>query len=140
MEKIGFWGDERRNICNLLLSSTHSRSLPKGLQLHAHIIKSGLQTIPLISHHLINFYSKTQLPLFSRQIFLEAPHKSATTWSSVISSLAQNELPSLAIQFFQFEDFESKQIIAEPENQTISLHLWAVKQKLFTWSSVTVTK
>ncbi|OMO71590.1 Multi antimicrobial extrusion protein [Corchorus olitorius] len=90
-----------RNICNLLLSLTHSRSLPKGLQLHAHIIKSGLQTIPLISHHLINFYSKTQLPLFSRQIFLEAPHKSATTWSSVISSLAQNELPSLAIQFFR---------------------------------------
>ncbi|TYI67717.1 hypothetical protein E1A91_D08G038000v1 [Gossypium mustelinum] len=90
-----------RNICNLLLSLTHTRSLPKGLQLHAHIIKSGIQTIPLISHHLINFYSKTQLPLFSRQVFFEAPHKSPTTWSSVISSFAQNEFPSLAIQFFR---------------------------------------
>ncbi|EOY09326.1 Mitochondrial RNAediting factor 1 [Theobroma cacao] len=90
-----------RNICNVLLSLTHSRSLPKGLQLHAHIIKAGLQTIPLISHHLLNFYSKTQLPLFSRQIFFETPIRSSTTWSSVISSFAQNELPSLAIEFFR---------------------------------------
>ncbi|XP_021282279.1 putative pentatricopeptide repeat-containing protein At5g52630 [Herrania umbratica] len=90
-----------RNICNVLLSLTHSRSLPKGVQLHAHIIKAGLQTIPLISHHLLNFYSKTQLPLFSRQVFFETPIKSSATWSSVISSFAQNELPSLAIEFFR---------------------------------------
>ncbi|KAK8339453.1 hypothetical protein V6Z12_A08G036000 [Gossypium hirsutum] len=76
-----------RNICNLLLSLTHTRSLPKGLQLHAHIIKSGIQTIPLISHHLINFYSKTNS--------LSSPV------NSVISSFAQNEFPSLAIQFFR---------------------------------------
>ncbi|KAG6640894.1 putative pentatricopeptide repeat-containing protein At5g52630 [Carya illinoinensis] len=90
-----------KHVCNLLLSLTHSRSLPKGLQIHALIIKSGLQTIPLISHHLINFYSKSQLPLLSSQIFDEAPRKSSTTWSSVISSFAQNELPSLALEFFR---------------------------------------
>ncbi|KAK6945317.1 Pentatricopeptide repeat [Dillenia turbinata] len=89
------------NICKILLSLTHSRSLSKGLQLHAHILKLGLQTIPLISHHLINFYSKSQLPHFSRQIFEETPTKTATTWSSIISSFAQNELPLLAIQFFK---------------------------------------
>ncbi|KAF3442570.1 hypothetical protein FNV43_RR16486 [Rhamnella rubrinervis] len=90
-----------RNICDLLLSLTHSRSLPKGLQLHAHIVKSGLQTIPLLSHHLINFYSKSQLPLCSSQIFHETTQKTSTTWSSVISSLAQNELPLLALEFFR---------------------------------------
>ncbi|PQP99084.1 putative pentatricopeptide repeat-containing protein [Prunus yedoensis var. nudiflora] len=90
-----------RHICNLLLSLTQSRALPKGLQLHAHVLKSGFQTIPLISHHLINFYSKNQLPLHSRQIFEEAPEKSSTTWSSVISSFAQNELPVLAIEYFR---------------------------------------
>ncbi|KAJ0043099.1 hypothetical protein Pint_17930 [Pistacia integerrima] len=95
------FGQTFRDICTLLLSLTRSRSLPKGLQLHAHIIKSGFQIIPLVSHHLINFYSKAQLPLFSRQIFHEAPIKSATTWSSVISSFAQNELPCLAIQYFR---------------------------------------
>ncbi|TXG70453.1 hypothetical protein EZV62_005388 [Acer yangbiense] len=90
-----------RQTCNLLLSQTQSRSLPKGLQLHAHIIKSGLQTLPLVSHHLINLYSKCQLPLLSRQIFHETPRKLATTWSSIISSFAQNELPCLAIEYFR---------------------------------------
>ncbi|XP_057982152.1 putative pentatricopeptide repeat-containing protein At5g52630 [Malania oleifera] len=90
-----------RTICAILLSLTRSRSLSKGLQLHAHIIKSGLQPIPLISHHLINFYSKSQRPLHSRQVFHEAPHKSSTTWSSIISSFAQNELPLLALEFFR---------------------------------------
>ncbi|XP_022154249.1 putative pentatricopeptide repeat-containing protein At5g52630, partial [Momordica charantia] len=90
-----------RQICNLLLSFTHSRSLVKGLQLHAHIVKFGLQTIPLVSHHLINLYSKTQLPHFSLQVFDETPTKSPTTWSSVISAFAQNEAPSPALEFFR---------------------------------------
>ncbi|KAJ9695770.1 hypothetical protein PVL29_010977 [Vitis rotundifolia] len=90
-----------RNICNLLLSITHSRSLFKGLQLHGHIVKSGFLTIHLVCHHLINFYSKSQLPHYSHQVFEETPVKSSTTWSSVISAFAQNELPSLAIDFFR---------------------------------------
>ncbi|EXB53136.1 hypothetical protein L484_006956 [Morus notabilis] len=90
-----------KQICDLLLSQTRSRSLPKGLQLHAQIIKSGIQSIPLVSHHLINFYSKTQFPLHSLQVFDETPHKSSTTWSSVISSLAQNELPFIALELFR---------------------------------------
>ncbi|KAL3569168.1 hypothetical protein D5086_029058 [Populus alba] len=88
------------HICDLLLSQTRSRSLLKGQQIHAHIIKSGLQVIPLVCHYLINFYSKTQLPLLSRQVFEESERKSSTTWSSVISSFAQNEEPVLAIQYF----------------------------------------
>ncbi|KAM7530098.1 hypothetical protein LguiB_033508 [Lonicera macranthoides] len=90
-----------RNICNLILSLTHSRSLSKGLQLHAHILKSGIQIIPLVSHNLINFYSKTQLPLHASQVFDESPFKSSTTWSSVISSFAQNDLPSMALDYFR---------------------------------------
>ncbi|GAB2266994.1 Putative pentatricopeptide repeat-containing protein At5g52630 [Dionaea muscipula] len=90
-----------RHICSVLVSLTRSRSLSKGLQLHSLIIKSSLQSISLVAHHLINFYSKCQLPLLSRQIFDEFPFKSATTWSSVISSFAQNELPVLALEFFR---------------------------------------
>ncbi|XP_058207698.1 putative pentatricopeptide repeat-containing protein At5g52630 [Rhododendron vialii] len=90
-----------RNISNLLLSLTRSRTLPKGLQVHAHIIKTGFQAIPLISHYLINFYSKTQLPLDSQRVFEETQVKSSTSWSSVISCFAQNELPCFAIEFFR---------------------------------------
>ncbi|KAI3507575.1 hypothetical protein L1887_22563 [Cichorium endivia] len=89
-----------RNVCDLLLSVTRSRTLPKGLQLHGHIIKSSFQIIPLVSHYLINFYSKTQLPIESERVFEETNIKSSTTWSSIISSFAQNELPVLALQYF----------------------------------------
>ncbi|XP_073525828.1 uncharacterized protein [Phyllobates terribilis] len=90
-----------RQICNLLLSFTRSRSLPQGLQIHTHIIKSGLDTIPLLVHHLLNFYSKCQQPLSSRLVFEESPVKSATTWSSIISAFTQNELPDLGFAYFR---------------------------------------
>ncbi|CAN1173029.1 Putative pentatricopeptide repeat-containing protein At5g52630 [Linum perenne] len=93
--------EKYRYICSLLLSQTRSRSLRNGVQLHAKIVKSGLGTIPLVSHYLINFYSKNQLPMSSASVFDETQMRSATTWSSVISSLAQNELPSLAIEYFR---------------------------------------
>ncbi|WCJ33913.1 Pentatricopeptide repeat (PPR) superfamily protein [Euphorbia peplus] len=93
--------EKYRHICDLLLSQTRSRSLPSGLRLHAHIIKSGFNGIPLVFHNLINFYSKNQLPLLSLRVFEESEPRSATTWSSVIASLAQNELPGLAIDYFR---------------------------------------
>uniref|UniRef100_A0A7N0SYE5 DYW domain-containing protein n=1 Tax=Kalanchoe fedtschenkoi TaxID=63787 RepID=A0A7N0SYE5_KALFE len=90
-----------RAVCDHFLVLTRSRSLRKGLQLHALVIKSSFQTIPLIYHHLINFYSKLQLPLSSLAVFDEAPAKSSTTWSSIISAFAQNELPLMALEHFR---------------------------------------
>ncbi|XP_077227307.1 putative pentatricopeptide repeat-containing protein At5g52630 [Tasmannia lanceolata] len=90
-----------RNLCLLLQSLSSSRSLPKGQQLHAHVIKSGVQKVTLLSNHLINFYSKCQRPNDARQVFDEIPHKFSTSWSSVISSFAQNELPNLSLEFFR---------------------------------------
>ncbi|PIA61735.1 hypothetical protein AQUCO_00200017v1 [Aquilegia coerulea] len=90
-----------RNICNSILTSTHLKSLSNGQQLHAHVIKLGLQVIPLVSNYLINFYSKCQRPYDSSQIFHEIPFKSITSWSSVISTFAQNELPCVSLQFFR---------------------------------------
>ncbi|KAL3632453.1 hypothetical protein CASFOL_025437 [Castilleja foliolosa] len=90
-----------RVVCNHLVEFTRRRNLPIGRSLHAHVIKSGLQTIPLICHHLINFYSKLQHPYCSEQIFHETPIKSSTTWSSIISCFAQNELPFRGLEHFK---------------------------------------
>ncbi|KAI3958968.1 hypothetical protein MKX01_023644, partial [Papaver californicum] len=70
-------------------------------QLHAQIIKSGSEVIPLLSNQLINFYSKCQLPHDSRNIFDDSPRKSPTSWSSIISTFAQNELPQFSLEFFR---------------------------------------
>ncbi|XXG48585.1 hypothetical protein AAC387_Pa02g2989 [Persea americana] len=91
-----------RNLCLLLQTLTSSRSLSKGQQLHAHVIKSGVQYIALLSNHLINFYSKCSLPFLSLQVFDEIPHRPcATSWSSLISSFAQNNLPLLSLDAFR---------------------------------------
>ncbi|GAB2249395.1 hypothetical protein Droror1_Dr00012754 [Drosera rotundifolia] len=90
-----------RNLCTLLVTLTRNRCLSPGLQLHAHIIKTSLNLLPLVSHHLINFYSKSHLPLLSRRIFDDTRFKSNTTWSSMISAFAQNEMPIMALDGFR---------------------------------------
>ncbi|KAL6530432.1 putative pentatricopeptide repeat-containing protein [Orobanche minor] len=90
-----------RTVCNHLSEFTRGKSLVKGRSLHAHVIKSGLQTIPLICHHFINFYSKLHLPYCSEQVFHETQLKSSTTWSSIISCFAQNELPFRGLEYFK---------------------------------------
>ncbi|KAG9155893.1 hypothetical protein Leryth_004145 [Lithospermum erythrorhizon] len=91
-----------RNICNELLSLTRLRTnVRKGTFLHAQIIKLGIQIIPFVSHHLINFYSKLQLPFDAQKAFHETVYKSSTTWSSIISCLSQNDVPFHALQYFQ---------------------------------------
>lgn len=90
-----------RVICSNLVESTRGKDLLKGQSFHAHLIKSGLQIIPLVCHHLINFYSKLQLPYCSERIFHETQFKSSTTWSSIISCFAQNELPLHGFEYFK---------------------------------------
>ncbi|XP_047959108.1 putative pentatricopeptide repeat-containing protein At5g52630 [Salvia hispanica] len=90
-----------RIICNHFLGFTRGRNLLKGQSLHAYVVKSGVHLIPLVCHHLINFYSKLQLPYCSERIFHETQFKSSTTWSSIISCFAQNELPFHGFEYFK---------------------------------------
>ncbi|MQM14598.1 hypothetical protein Taro_047532 [Colocasia esculenta] len=89
-----------RALCDLLAGLTSARSLPGGQQLHAHALKSGAVAVPILAHHLITFYSKCQLPRLSHRLFDECPRRATATWSCLISSFAQNELPHLALSAF----------------------------------------
>ncbi|KAL8494034.1 hypothetical protein ACS0TY_025003 [Phlomoides rotata] len=95
------FGSDYRLICNHLVEFTRGKNLLKGQSLHAHVIKSALLAVPLVCHHLINLYSKLQLPYCSEQIFHETQFKSSTTWSSIISCFAQNELPLRGLEYFK---------------------------------------
>ncbi|XP_051138928.1 putative pentatricopeptide repeat-containing protein At5g52630 [Andrographis paniculata] len=90
-----------RIVCNHLLDFTRSKSLLRGQSLHAYILKSGLHLVPLICHHLITFYSKLELPYCAEHVFHETEFKSSTTWSAIISSFTQNELPLRALEYFK---------------------------------------
>uniref|UniRef100_A0A1D1Z8E2 Putative pentatricopeptide repeat-containing protein At5g52630 n=1 Tax=Anthurium amnicola TaxID=1678845 RepID=A0A1D1Z8E2_9ARAE len=94
-----------RALCDLLAALTSARSLPSGQQLHAHVVKSGVVPLPILSNHLISFYSKCQLPHLAHRVFLDcrgvaASGPTTATWSCLISSFAQNELPHLALRAF----------------------------------------
>ncbi|KZV39599.1 pentatricopeptide repeat-containing protein [Dorcoceras hygrometricum] len=90
-----------RTVCNHLLELTRRKFLLSGQAIHAHVIKSGIQIVPLLCHHLINFYARLQLPHCSEMLFNDAVFKSSTTWSSIISSFLQNELPLNALEYFR---------------------------------------
>ncbi|KAI4325784.1 hypothetical protein MLD38_031151 [Melastoma candidum] len=90
-----------RNICKLLRSATLARSLLRGSILHAGAITAGVHLVPLVSHHLIALYSKIQLPLVALQVFDRIPNRTITSWSSIISAFAQNELPVVSIVYFR---------------------------------------
>ncbi|KAG0456789.1 hypothetical protein HPP92_024577 [Vanilla planifolia] len=95
-------------LCSLLLSLSAARDLPRGQQLHALLLKSGhapsaspWSPLFLLSTHLITFYSRCSLPLLSRRAFLDLPSPSPASWSALISSLSQNQLPDLALKSFR---------------------------------------
>ncbi|KAJ0982335.1 hypothetical protein J5N97_010590 [Dioscorea zingiberensis] len=91
-----------RFLSDLLLSLSVARAFAKGSQLHGHLLKSGFcPSIVLLSNHLITFYARCHLPHLSRLAFLDSPSRSPASWASLISALAQNELPADALLAFR---------------------------------------
>ncbi|CAA7387944.1 unnamed protein product [Spirodela intermedia] len=109
MAALQLTGGGTRRMCELIAAQTTTRSARRGQQLHAHVVKSGAALVPILANHLINFYSKCQLPEFAHLVFQECSRQrrrnqppgaaaiATTTWSSLISSFAQNELPHLSL-------------------------------------------
>nr|CAD1817735.1 unnamed protein product [Ananas comosus var. bracteatus] len=94
-----------RALGGVLLSLSAARALPQGQQLHAHLLKSGRvpssspsSPLSLLSNHLITFYARCSLPLHSLCAFRDLPAAPApASWCALLSSLAQNALPLLAL-------------------------------------------
>ncbi|KAK1387809.1 Pentatricopeptide repeat-containing protein [Heracleum sosnowskyi] len=71
--------------------STHSHKLAKST--HAQIIKTLISPFPpFLSNHLINMYSKLDLPNSAQLVLQLTPdyHRSVVTWTSLISGFVQN--------------------------------------------------
>ncbi|OAY71555.1 putative pentatricopeptide repeat-containing protein [Ananas comosus] len=100
-----------RALGGVLLSLSAARALPQGQQLHAHLLKSGRvpssspsSPLSLLSNHLITFYARCSLPLHSLRAFRDLPAAApapAASWCALLSSLAQNALPLLALSVFR---------------------------------------
>jgi pentatricopeptide repeat protein len=95
-----------RALADLLVALSAARALPKGQQLHGHLLKAGhlpatASSHTLLGNHLLTFYSRCALPGLSHRAFLDLPTPPPpAAWSSLISSFAQNGLPVDAFEAF----------------------------------------
>ncbi|KAA8527616.1 hypothetical protein F0562_034989 [Nyssa sinensis] len=79
--------------------STHSSIL--GRSAHAQIIKTLEAPIPsFLSNHLVNMYSKLDLPNSAQLVLLLNPNRSVVTWTSLIAGSVQNGYFTAALVHF----------------------------------------
>lgn len=96
-----------RELAELLVALSAARALPKGQQLHGHLLKAGhvpatASSHALLAHHLLTFYARCALPDLSLRAFLDLPAPPLpAAWSSLISSFAQNGLAAAAFDTFR---------------------------------------
>ncbi|XP_050229610.1 pentatricopeptide repeat-containing protein At4g31070, mitochondrial [Mercurialis annua] len=61
-----------------------------GIQLHGIILKSGLESDPVISNSLISFYAKSSHTEFALEVFDTMPVRDTISWNSIINCCLQN--------------------------------------------------
>ncbi|CAI0452488.1 unnamed protein product [Linum tenue] len=90
-------------LASLLESAVSTRHAFLGRATHAQIIKTLLASqhpIPFLDNHLVNFYSKIDLPGPAELVLRRASSRSVVTWTSLISGCVQNGHFSVALQHF----------------------------------------
>ncbi|XP_028062515.1 pentatricopeptide repeat-containing protein At5g04780, mitochondrial-like isoform X1 [Camellia sinensis] len=102
----------------LLSLCCQTKSLSPGLQIHAHLTKTGLYEDTKLQNHLINLYSKCRAFGYARKLIDESPQLDLISWSALISGYAQNGLADEALLAFH------------------EMHLLGVKSNEFTFPSV----
>ncbi|XP_004303188.1 PREDICTED: pentatricopeptide repeat-containing protein At4g14850 [Fragaria vesca subsp. vesca] len=79
------------SLAALLQSAIATRSSLTGRAAHAHIIRTLQPPHPsFLSNHLINMYSKLDLPNSAQLLLHLTPSRSVVTWTALIAGLVQN--------------------------------------------------
>ncbi|KAK3207102.1 hypothetical protein Dsin_021148 [Dipteronia sinensis] len=102
----------------LLSQCTISKSLTRGMEIHARLIRFGLLKDPDFRNHLVNLYSKCRFFVYARKLVDESPEPDLVSWSALISGYAQHGFGREAISAFE------------------EMHLLGVKCNEFTFPSV----
>ncbi|KDP40185.1 hypothetical protein JCGZ_02183 [Jatropha curcas] len=90
------------SIASLLESAVSTRSSLLGRAVHAQAMKSLQSPLPpFLANHLINMYSKLDLPNPAHLVLQLTPTRSVVTWTALISGSVQNgHFSSALLHFF----------------------------------------
>ncbi|XP_050383663.1 pentatricopeptide repeat-containing protein At1g03540 [Argentina anserina] len=110
---------------SLLQTSTKAVSLIHGLQLHSHVIKSGLETDRFVGNSLLSLYFKL-IPNMSqtRKVFDALYFKDVISWTSMITGYVRAGNPADAVGLF----WEMVSLGIEPNHFTVSAVVKACSQ------------
>ncbi|XP_058076933.1 pentatricopeptide repeat-containing protein At1g74600, chloroplastic-like [Magnolia sinica] len=93
---------DQMTLSAVLTACSVCQSLRKGKEIHGYALRVGFGTETLVGSALVNMYSKCKALVSARRIFDAMPQKDQISWSSLVSSYAQNRHSEEALlQFHQ---------------------------------------
>eukprot|EP01018_Ginkgo_biloba_P000564 Gb_28902 [translate_table: standard] len=105
-----------------VVSSCASLALPKqSKEIHADIIKSGVESDVFVGAALVDAYAKSHSIEITRQLFDNLPTRNVVSWNAMISAYAQIELEEEAFKHF----CQMKRSGMQPDHFTFSTLLSA---------------
>ncbi|XP_059629124.1 putative pentatricopeptide repeat-containing protein At3g49142 [Cornus florida] len=74
----------------VLKACSESNNLPVGLQIHAAVVKVGLDSNMFIGNGLVAMYGKCGCLMEARRVLDEIPHRDVVSWNSMVAGYAKN--------------------------------------------------
>ncbi|KAJ8644719.1 hypothetical protein MRB53_006467 [Persea americana] len=84
----------------ILKASAKHKTPSKGKQIHAHIIKSGLEQCSILPNNLIHMYGKCGLLQNALSLFDKMPHRDVVSWASILATLTHADQSHHALAIF----------------------------------------
>eukprot|EP01018_Ginkgo_biloba_P028587 Gb_09704 [translate_table: standard] len=76
-------------------------ALENGMQIHAHIIKTGFQSELQVGSALVDMYAKSGSLVDAQKVFDKMPEHDAVSWSTIITGCAQHGHGKEAFELFE---------------------------------------
>lgn len=92
MKAYGVCPNEATYICILKAFANMGDGVARGRELHAEIVKTGVERQTFVGNILVDMYSKCGLLLDAQQVFNQLPTRDVVSWTALLSGYAEHGL------------------------------------------------